>query len=338
MADPAPGRRDGEVAIDAPPQAASLRIDGSTSVRASNKRMSSVRFETSSVANQPSMAAPLASTLTDDSDDNLDWDHLFDALPPPLWQQHVPKVSSRQFNSLAVPYGPDGPMDLNPAAYSELVPYNYKFLPTMKQSWEQFAARFRARTYVPYLPWWGNRKGYMKDGRMAADALAGLTCAILVIPESLSFMLLASLAPIVGLITSGIAPFSYALFGTSKHVSVGPISLVSIILPSLFLSAGLDPNDHSEAGLADRQEMASVLAFYTFVIFIIMCFLKLGGVVKFVSHDLMTGKKNRDGKGIRFSSSPPLLPSHPPTHPPTHPPQVSSRPRASTSSSRSSST
>ena len=41
--------------------------------------------------------------------------------------------------------------------------------------------------------------------------------------------------------------------------------------------------------MKDRQEVASVLAFYTCVVFALMSFLKLGGVVKYLSHDLMTG-------------------------------------------------
>ena len=70
---------------------------------------------------------------------------------------------------------------------------------------------------------------------------------------------------------------------------MGPISLVSIFLPSTFRGLGHDLDDRSEAAMKDRQEVASVLAFYTCVVFALMSFLKLGGVVKYLSHDLMTG-------------------------------------------------
>ena len=204
----------------------------------------------------------------------------------PLRQQ-VRKMSARRFNTLAAPYGPDAPRQ---TTYSEYVDssYNSKVIPTMRQSWEKFLARSKARIFVPYFPWWGNRTGYLRKG-LLNDALAGLTCAVLVIPDSLSYMLLASLAPVVGLITAALAPFGYALLGTSRHVSVGPISLVSLFLPSIFRELGHDLDDRSDAALADRQDLASVLAFYTFVIFGLMSVLKLGGVVKFCSQDIMTG-------------------------------------------------
>ena len=66
----------------------------------------------------------------------------------------------------------------------------------------------RSRVFVPYFPWWGHRKGYLSKGHMLTDALAGLTCAVLVIPDSLSYMLLASLAPVVGLITAALVSLS----------------------------------------------------------------------------------------------------------------------------------
>ena len=62
------------------------------------------------------------------------------------------------------------------------------------------------------------------------DLLAGLTVAIMVIPQGMAYAMLAGLPPIYGLYAAMIPVMIYPLFGTSKQLSVGPVALVSIIV------------------------------------------------------------------------------------------------------------
>ena len=274
----------------------------------------------------PATAAtlPPLAVEADADTDAIDPQHLLALLSPTTLSRSKRQLSYRD----SVAYGAE---ILSAPPYVDEVKIDYSLLPSLRQSWVQLATRFKERIHVPYFPWWRNRQGYLRDG-LGHDALTGLMCAVLVIPESLSYMLLSSLAPVVGLYTAAVAPFAYALLGTSPHVSVGPISLVSLFLPSIFHDFGFDLDSKTEEALRTRQEAASVLAFYVFVIFAAMSVLKLGGVVKFLSHDLMTGTSHTgrvDGRRC-FNR---LLLSHSRTHQPHHQ-KASSRPPVSSWPSR----
>lgn len=217
----------------------------------------------------------------------------------------------KRFDSaLATPYGPELPMNLARAPYSDRMSYNYTFIPSIGQTWRKLAQELKSRLHIPYLPWWGLRGRDYFVHEVWHDAMAGLTCALLAIPESLSYMILASLAPVVGLHTAAIPPFAYALLGTSPHTSVGPISLVSLYLPSVFVALGLKIDDYSAAAHKARQEAGSVVAIYVCCLFGVMSLLRLGGLIRFLSHTVMTGFicasgvyvsiKGEDGQGERM--------------------------------------
>lgn len=81
----------------------------------------------------------------------------------------------------------------------------------------------------------------------------------------------------------------FAFFGTAKHLSVGPISLGCIYIPIALKTLGFDITDASEGGRAARAEAAVALTFYVFAIFLFMSILRLGSVIRFVSHSVMAG-------------------------------------------------
>jgi sulfate permease, SulP family len=80
------------------------------------------------------------------------------------------------------------------------------------------------RPRVPILEW---GTPYFKERHdLVADLIAGLTVAVMLIPQSMAYALLANLPPVYGMYTALWAPAMYALFGTSKHLQIGPTSLV----------------------------------------------------------------------------------------------------------------
>ena len=81
----------------------------------------------------------------------------------------------------------------------------------------------------------------------------------------------------------------FAFFGTAKHLSVGPISLGSIYIPIALKQLGFDVHDATEGARAERAEAAGVLTFYVFAIFLVMSILRLGSVIRFISHAVMAG-------------------------------------------------
>ncbi|XP_034564948.1 sulfate anion transporter 1 [Notolabrus celidotus] len=82
------------------------------------------------------------------------------------------------------------------------------------------------------------------------DVMSGLIIGIILVPQAIAYCLLAGVAPIYGLYTSFYANIIYFLMGTSRHVSVGIFSLMSlmvgqVVYKELFL-AGFDLNEDSK--------------------------------------------------------------------------------------------
>jgi hypothetical protein len=65
---------------------------------------------------------------------------------------------------------------------------------------------------------------------LLADVVAGLTVGVMVIPQSMSYAKLAGLPVQFGLYSSLVPIYAYAMFGSSRHLAVGPVALVSLLL------------------------------------------------------------------------------------------------------------
>ena len=78
---------------------------------------------------------------------------------------------------------------------------------------------------LPPLEW---ARGY-NTGIFASDMLAAVIVTIMLIPQSLAYALLAGLPAEMGLYASILPLVAYALFGTSRTLSVGPVAVVSLM-------------------------------------------------------------------------------------------------------------
>ena len=61
------------------------------------------------------------------------------------------------------------------------------------------------------------------------DLVAGLTVGIMLIPQGMAYALIAGLPPIYGMYASLIPIIVYALMGTSRHLSVAPVAMMSLL-------------------------------------------------------------------------------------------------------------
>ena len=77
--------------------------------------------------------------------------------------------------------------------------------------------------FLPALHWAAD----YNRGILASDPLAALIVTIMLIPQSLAYALLAGLPAEMGLYASILPLIAYALFGTSRTLSVGPVAVVS---------------------------------------------------------------------------------------------------------------
>lgn len=136
----------------------------------------------------------------------------------------------------------------------------------------------RLRRLVPLLD---QVQGYGAE-TLRSDVVAGLTTAVMLVPQAMAYALLAGLEPIVGLYASVLPLFVYGLLGTSRQLAVGPVAMVSLLVASAVAPlAGDDPSTY--AGLA------ALLALLVGLLQWGMGLVRLGFLVKFLSHPVIAG-------------------------------------------------
>ncbi len=133
----------------------------------------------------------------------------------------------------------------------------------------------------PFLAWF---RGY-RMAELRVDAVAGLTVALVLIPQSMAYAQLAGLPPFYGLYASFLPPVLAALFGSSRQLATGPVAVVS-----LMTNASLAPL--ATAGSQEYIAYAILLALLVGIFQFLLGMLRLGLVVNFLSHPVVNGFTN----------------------------------------------
>lgn len=114
------------------------------------------------------------------------------------------------------------------------------------------------------------------------DVIAGIITAFLFIPQAMAYAMLAGLPVQVGLYASLLPPIIYAFFGTSKVLSVGPVSIAAIMVASAISSPLIQ-------SYGSPVESAIILTVEGGVILLLMASLRMGRLVNFISHPVLSG-------------------------------------------------
>lgn len=134
------------------------------------------------------------------------------------------------------------------------------------------------KKFIPILDWLPNyKREFFKN-----DLGAGLAVGIMLIPQGIAYAMIAGLPPIYGLYTAMIPQIVYAIFGTSRQLSVGPAAMDSLIVASGVATL-------AEIGTEHFIEFAILLAFMVGVLQILFGFFKLGFLVNFLSRPVISG-------------------------------------------------
>ncbi|XVF75419.1 hypothetical protein PTKIN_Ptkin13bG0187100 [Pterospermum kingtungense] len=114
------------------------------------------------------------------------------------------------------------------------------------------------------------------------DLMAGTTVGIMLVPQAMSYAKLAGLDAIYGLYSGFVPIFVYAIFGSSRQLAIGPVALVSLLVSNV-LSGIADSTD------ALYTELAILLALMVGILECIMGLLRLGWLIRFISHSVISG-------------------------------------------------
>lgn len=136
----------------------------------------------------------------------------------------------------------------------------------------------KIKQLLPFLSWLPN---YKKEW-LSGDLSAGLTVGVMLIPQGMAYAMIAGLPPIHGLYASTIPLVLYALLGTSRQLAVGPVAMVSLLTAA---GIGAMKPESPEVYLY----LAVTLAFMVGAIQFLMGAFRLGFLVNFLSHPVISG-------------------------------------------------
>ena len=136
--------------------------------------------------------------------------------------------------------------------------------------------------FLPFLDWIGQ----VRDPKVfRADLIAGITVALVLIPQSMAYAQLAGLPPYYGLYASFLPVIVASLWGSSAQLATGPVAVVSLLTASTLAA-------YVTIGSDEFIAMAIVLALLVGVVQFLLGVFRLGVIVNFLSHPVILGFTN----------------------------------------------
>ncbi|MBX3061080.1 MAG: SulP family inorganic anion transporter [Anaerolineae bacterium] len=133
-------------------------------------------------------------------------------------------------------------------------------------------------TYIPILAW---LPAYQKSW-LRADVIAALTIWALLVPEAMAYAGIAGMPPETGLYAAPLAMLAYAIFGSSRHLTVGPSSAIAALSFSVVAALAIP-------GSSEFILLTILLALIVGVMLIVASILRLGLLADFLSRPVLDG-------------------------------------------------
>ena len=134
--------------------------------------------------------------------------------------------------------------------------------------------------FLPFLRWFP-----LKGDALRADFMAGITVALVLIPQSMAYAQLAGLPAYYGLYAAFLPVAVAALWGSSNQLGTGPVAVVSLLTASSLAVLAAPGSDQFIA-------LAIMLALLVGIIQLLLGVFKLGVIVNFLSHPVIVGFTN----------------------------------------------
>jgi SulP family sulfate permease len=134
--------------------------------------------------------------------------------------------------------------------------------------------------FFPFLSWWP-----FSGANVRADLLAGITVALVLIPQSMAYAQLAGLPAYYGLYAAFLPGIIAAMWGSSAQLATGPVAVASLLTASALAPLAATGSEQFVA-------LAILLALLVGLIQLALGIFKLGVVVNFLSHPVIVGFTN----------------------------------------------
>lgn len=134
------------------------------------------------------------------------------------------------------------------------------------------------RRYFPILEWIQDYNKTLFKG----DLSAGITVAIMLIPQGIAYAMIAGLPPVYGLYAAIFPQLIYALMGSSRQLAVGPVAMDSLLVATALNTMTIIDTNH-------YISLAIFLALLMGLIQIFLGLMKFGFLVNFLSKPVING-------------------------------------------------
>ncbi len=138
----------------------------------------------------------------------------------------------------------------------------------------------KIQDFLPFLRWFP-----LSLQNCRADLIAGVTVALVIIPQSMAYANLAGLPPYVGLYAAFLPVIVAALWGSSNQLSTGPVAMSSLLTASALIPL-------AAPGSPEYLELAMLIAIVAGIIRVALGTFHLGMLVNFISHPVVVGFTN----------------------------------------------
>lgn len=145
-----------------------------------------------------------------------------------------------------------------------------------------YLQKFILKRFFPFKEWIYDLRN---PKNLQADIVAGVTVALVLVPQSMAYAQLAGLPPYYGLYASFLPVAIASIFGSSRQLATGPVAVVSLLT-----AAALEPIASSDP--SGYVAYAIMLAFLVGLFQLCLGLLRLGVLVDFLSHPVVTGFTN----------------------------------------------
>uniref|UniRef100_U3INA3 Solute carrier family 26 member 3 n=1 Tax=Anas platyrhynchos platyrhynchos TaxID=8840 RepID=U3INA3_ANAPP len=169
-----------------------------------------------------------------------------------------------------------------------------------KNFWDNLKLYFRcsrqkakriALRFFPIVSW---LPAYRFREWILSDIISGINTGLVSVLQGLAFALLVNVPPGYGLYAAFFPVLVYFIFGTSRHISVGPFPVLSLMVGGVVVRLVPDStvNDTSTNTSIIDQERVMVAASVTFlagIIQLLLGIIQFGFIVIYLSHSLISG-------------------------------------------------
>ncbi|KAI8075149.1 sulfate transporter family-domain-containing protein [Gongronella butleri] len=157
--------------------------------------------------------------------------------------------------------------------------------PSFKEQWRNFKQAFpwAARRYVtsffPMRQW----ILHYNVSWLLQDLIAGITVGMVMVPQGMAYAKIANLDPQYGLYASFLGPMIYCVFGTSKDISIGMISVISLLVGQAVQQTTSAYSDITGA------QVATTLSLFTGLVITAIGLVRLGILIDFIPGPAIAG-------------------------------------------------